>query len=145
MAEKGPRFAKPVKTTYEQARDFNAGKVDVPKPRQKKADHNKRAKDYWTKYGFTYVRADSYNAYGGVTNDFLGVFDGIAMRPDKGIFGVQITSFGHRRERRRKMVASKLCKTWVQCGGRAVILSYKEEKNGRYTPFLEEIEGEEFE
>lgn len=144
MAEKGPRFAKPVKTTYEQARDFNAGKVDVPKPRQKKADHNKRAKDYWTKYGFTYVRADSYNAFGGVTNDFLGVFDGIAMRPDKGIFGVQITSYENRGARRKKMLESGLCKKWVECGGRAVILSFKRTPTGRYEPFLEELKGEEF-
>jgi hypothetical protein len=133
MGEKGPRFAKPVKTTYEQARDFNAGKVDVPKPRQKKADHNKRAKDYWTKYGFTYVRADSYNAFGGVTNDFLGVFD-----------GVQITSYENRGARRKKMLESGLCKKWVECGGRAVILSFKRTATGRYEPFLEELKGEQF-
>ena len=90
------------------------------------------------------MSAQTHTTLGGVTNDFLGVFDGIAMRPDKGIFGVQITSFENRRARRRKMLDSGLCKTWVQCGGRAVILSFKRTPTGRYEPFLEELNGEEF-
>jgi len=144
IGEKQGRFSKPVKTTYEQARDFNAGKGVAPKPRLQKVDHNKRCRDYWTDHGYTYIRADYYDGHAGRTKDFLGVFDAIAMRPDKGVVGIQLTTYDHRGERRKKMLASSLCRKWVQCGGKAVILSYKQEKNGRYTPFLEKITLEDF-
>lgn len=137
-------FEKKARTLHEQARDFNKGVPVVDTvPKKKKADHNKRAKDYFTRAGYTYVRVDSYNPYGGVTNDFLGVFDALAFSPKNGIVGVQVTSFENRQARRTKILNSNGCRKWLEAGGKAVVLSYKR-VGTHYYPDLLKIELKEF-
>lgn len=137
-------FEKKARSLHEQARAFNKGAEVVEEaPKKKKADHNKRAKEYFTKHGYTYARVDSYNPYGGVTNDFLGVFDAIAFSPKNGIVGVQVTSFENRSARRKKMLASSGCKKWLESGGKAVVLSYKR-VGVHYEPNILKVELKEF-
>lgn len=144
-AVKEKPFEKKARTLHEQARDYNKGAAVVEEaPKKKKADHNKRAKEYFTKAGYTYSRVDSWNAFAGVTNDFLGVFDAIAFSPKNGIVGVQVTSFENRGARKKKMLGSTSCKKWILAGGKAVVLSFK--KVGiHYAPDLLKLELKEFE
>lgn len=119
---------------------FDSLKGDVPEwvdnyqPKSKPNDHNKRSKDLLEKHGFTWGKCEAYNSFSGKKTDLFGCMDYMAMSPVHGIVGVQVTSYKHAGDRFTKARKGDL-KTWLESGGRFVVLGWAKGKNGRWNPY----------
>lgn len=59
--------------------------------------------------------------------DLLGFIDLIALQPPQPfIWGVQVTTVGNMPARIKKILASRLAKTWLRCGQRIWVVGWKE-------------------
>lgn len=115
-----------------------ARKEREPKKKSGKMDLNQQTKKWLEAQGWKYVRADSWNPYAGVAQDFLGIFDYIAWDTEKGItIGVQVTSKANMSTRRKKILESGKLEFLHLCHWRALVLGFDKGPNGRFRSFEE--------
>lgn len=72
--------------------------------------------------GYTCWKSESYNAFSGKRQDAFGIFDILAIHPDKvGVLGVQVTSRNSMSARRKKITGSDAYGIWSKAGNGVVI------------------------
>lgn len=78
------------------------------------------------KQGYTAEDVEKFNFFTKRRNDFLGIFDVLAIHPEaKGILGVQVTAGGGDVQKHiRKMQASPNLLKWINAGNEAIIHSW---------------------
>ncbi len=82
--------------------------------------------------GFIVEKVERWNHFAGIRQDLFGVFDIVAVHPErKVIVGVQVTTDKNLAARRTKMLESQKARAWCHAGGRAVIHAWGKEGKGR--------------
>lgn len=77
----------------------------------------------------------SFGGKGGVRKDFLGCFDGMALRPPEAPLAWQSTSKSNLSSHKKKITLNANIGLWKGCGGGAVLISWSKVKN-KWTPTL---------
>lgn len=108
--------------------------VDHYQPKSKPNDHNKRSKELLEKHGFSWGKCEAYNAFSGKKTDLIGFMDYMAMSPEHGILGVQVTSYSNAATRFTKAKHGEL-KKWLESGGKFVVIGWVKAKNNRWAPY----------
>jgi hypothetical protein len=115
-----------------------SGKGREPRPEKKpktttRTDLNAQAKKWMEAKGWKYARVDSWNAFAGVANDLLGMFDYLAFDLENGkTIGVQLTSVGTMSARRKKILIDGRFEWVKKCGWQVLVLGFAKGANGRF-------------
>lgn len=132
-----PKPIDPMKAVAGMPEGKSAGHAVQVSAKAKPANHNKRTKDLLEGMGYTFYKADYYDARTGRAHDLCGVFDGLAFGPD-GVVGVQLTSTGNMAARRRKIQEWADLEAWKSSGAKVLLVGWKKGKtSGRFEEKLE--------
>lgn len=101
-------------------------------PGKKAPNYNKRTEELWRSRGCSFAIAESYNAFAGVKHDLFGFIDAIAVGPDEGVVGIQMTSRSNMAARMSKAKACPAFANWIASGARFVVIGWSKNKSGRY-------------
>jgi len=104
-------------------------------PKKKRVRYTEKTLKELRTHGYTAQVVERWQSYfggkrehGGPTGvrvDLFGFIDVIAMKPGKGILGVQSTSEQQRRKHYNKMIAHPNARTWILSGGHIVLSTWK--------------------
>ena len=83
------------------------------------------ATEHYTAIGFEWGKCDQRIPHTFISLDLFNAFDAIAIKPDVGIIGVQVTSRSNHAARRTKLKANPIMRTWIESGGRIEVCSTK--------------------
>lgn len=82
--------------------------------------------------GFIVHITEKWNAFAHIRQDAFGFGDLLAMKENEGITLVQVTSAAHHSTRKNKIIGIPDALTWLKCGGRILVMSFKKNKSLRY-------------
>lgn len=100
----------------------------------RKHSFNAKVKSALEKLGYTFAPTEHFNFYTGRTNDLFGIFDGIAIHPEKpGVLGLQWTDYTSASAHRRKIFENPIHETWLKAGNRIELWLYKPYLKGTRT------------
>jgi hypothetical protein len=114
------------------------GSSPTPKKKRKKpAAFNPRTKEWLEEHGYLVAIVERWVGFGGkdperpgrkgpgVRQDLFGVFDLIAVHPEKvGVLGIQVTDWTSVSKKRRKIAASTQARTWLEAKNRIVVVGW---------------------
>ncbi len=95
------------------------------------------------KFGYTVWKTEYWCSFSKRRKDLLGFIDVIAF-DDVEIIGIQDTSVGNMKARRKKILASPLAWDWLQESSRSIIIVGWEKLKNRWTYKEEEVILEDF-
>jgi hypothetical protein len=127
---------------YEKVRESRRESSAPLKPgeKRKKADHNLRTREFYERQGYVVFRVDqTRTSYVGsiFTVDFLGLFDWMAIKPDREVVGIQVTAYDAMGNHITKMCGSdetsfnkrRKCdnlRDWLKCGLLVHVIGWKQ-------------------
>lgn len=79
------------------------------------------------KKGYVVNVVEKWNPFAGKRSDLFGLFDLLAITPDR-IIGIQTTSSGHLHDHRQKMLQNAALKKWRGTGAEAWLITFHKTK-----------------
>ena len=75
--------------------------------------------------GYVTAITEHYNTWAKIRQDLFGIFDILAVHPEKGILGLQVTSVSNMSSRAKKILAAEVYGPWKATGARIEVWGWE--------------------